>query len=50
MCTDQIADFGVSEDVKQTEGQLTRWAGTPAFQAPEVLEGKRICITHSLAA
>lgn len=37
----KIADFGVSEDVKQTEGQLTRWAGTPAFQAPEVLEASQ---------
>lgn len=33
----KIADFGVSEEIEQTESNLTRWAGTPAFVAPECL-------------
>lgn len=37
----QIADFGVSEEIEQTESNLTRWAGTPAFVAPECLTGNQ---------
>ena len=33
----QIADFGVSEQIDQSESQISRWAGTPAFLAPETL-------------
>lgn len=33
----QIADFGVSEQVEENETNTLRWAGTPAFLAPETL-------------
>ena len=39
--SNQIADFGVSEEIEQTESNLTRWAGTPAFVAPECLTGNQ---------
>ena len=39
--SNQIADFGVSEEIEQTESSLTRWAGTPAFVAPECLTGNQ---------
>lgn len=33
----KIADFGVSEEIEQSEANISRWAGTPAFVAPETL-------------
>ena len=38
----QIADFGVSEEIVTSDAHLTRSAGTPAFIAPECLEGKYV--------
>ena len=35
----QIADFGVSEIIDTSDAQLSRSAGTPAFTAPECLDG-----------
>ena len=37
----QIADFGVSEQIERSEASISRWAGTPAFVAPETLCKKR---------
>ncbi len=44
MCVHQIADFGVSEEIERTESNLSRYAGTPAFVAPECLDGECICM------
>lgn len=33
----KIADFGVSEQIVETDLSVSRWAGTPAFLAPETL-------------
>lgn len=33
----KIADFGVSEQIEKIESNISRWAGTPAFVAPETL-------------
>lgn len=33
----KIADFGVSEQIAKVESNISRWAGTPAFVAPETL-------------
>ena len=38
--TYQIADFGVSEEIDTSDTHLTRSAGTPAFTAPECLDGE----------
>ncbi len=38
--SNQIADFGVSEEIERTESNLSRYAGTPAFVAPECLDGE----------
>ena len=40
MLTNQIADFGVSEEIDTSETHLFRSAGTPAFTAPECLDGR----------
>lgn len=37
----KIADFGVSEEIERTESNLSRWAGTPAFVAPECIDGAK---------
>ena len=47
LLTNQIADFGVSEEIERTETNLSRWAGTPAFVAPECLDGKYIHVVVS---
>ncbi|XP_064392377.1 calcium/calmodulin-dependent protein kinase kinase 1-like [Halichondria panicea] len=38
----KIADFGVSEEIERTESNLSRYAGTPAFVAPECLDGSKM--------
>ena len=38
--SNQIADFGVSEVLDTSDTYLKRSAGTPAFLAPECLDGK----------
>lgn len=30
----------MSEEIERTEANLSRWAGTPAFVAPECLDGE----------
>ena len=47
LLTNQIADFGVSEEIERTETNLSRWAGTPAFVAPECLDGEYIHVVVS---
>ena len=39
-CFLQIADFGVSDIFEGEDDMLNRFAGSPAFQAPEATAGK----------
>ena len=44
----QIADFGVSEEIDTSDTHLSRSAGTPAFTAPECLDGECHTLDHTL--
>ncbi len=42
LLSNQIADFGVSEEIDTSDSRLSRSAGTPAFLSPECLDGELI--------
>jgi [calcium/calmodulin-dependent protein kinase] kinase len=45
----KIADFGVSEEWTDNDAMLKKSAGTPAFLAPETLNGESHIVTTSNA-
>ena len=46
-CFLQIADFGVSDIFEGEDDMLNRFAGSPAFQAPEATAGRVLTLYTS---
>ena len=46
----QIADFGVADIFEGEDALLSKTAGSPAFMAPECLQGQCYCYRNILAS